>query len=911
MSLRHLGWALLGVLFLLGMGWFVAREQEACEQARERAARMLSTRVARFQAAEIPEKALHRLVRAWARNGKASFQGFLSAMEKHYPGAIRVVAWNVRGEIVPLHGPVLSGKRMWERLARRFFLPATSPRVTDEQIATDADLKSLRSFLGKRAPLPDILALRNSATVLTWLDKSCLLFRYAAPLSVQKGGGEIAGAMVMVFPQHLPRDFWRFVTLQNGVPELKDGDTPAVMMNLENPRRNFSQPGAPRGRAFFRELRRSYRIHPSPVFSCGRHLMTEVPATEEVTRRVFLSWNMGPFEEAAETRVLLFSLAFGASLFVLGSRANQLLERSTAVFSFRFRLVALFLVALSLPFAVFFLMGGATLAAEEEKMKNGEIEHLKLISSQLNSQFMRFYEDFGDALVWRMDRLMRKVSSQRAFIPHLTRMVEKKRISSFYLATLHGTLKHFLDPRHGLAGNPRMKALVRESFTGVKAFAEKIPVSGNAHQLLVPGEFLRLFLMEERIYVFSMVVSFAGERLILVIEVRSELLEKRFAELMIGELRRGKNDWPGTLEFFSPFQTVPRKARVCEGLRDSGWLGEAMTGAVQTEVSVAGVPMICFLDESAELAHFRPLAAVSLEAIQAIRRRRRQRLLVVGVVALLPAALLGLVLSTSLTRPIRDLDAAVNRIREGDLTICLPVFGENEFSALNRLFNEMTQGLQERERMRGFVSGAVLRAVRDEEVGISLRGEAREVTILFSHLKEFPAWSQSIPPTDLFFLLNEFLAGSEACIRAFGGEVDKFLGDAIMAVFPQKGHETAAIQAAEALTDFVRQFNDEAANRGTHPIRIGIGINTGNVIMGDVGSKFRKDLTVIGDAVNVAARLESVSDLGCRTHILLSGTTFDRTRDSLMAGLLPISHLKGKQEEVRVYEFESWRGRPS
>jgi adenylate cyclase len=363
----------------------------------------------------------------------------------------------------------------------------------------------------------------------------------------------------------------------------------------------------------------------------------------------------------------------------------------------------------------------------------------------------------------------------------------------------------------------------------------------------------------------------------------------------------------GRVEFVSPHETIPQPAVVFAGIRDSGRLAEARAGAMQGEISLAGQRHAFVLAPSDELTWFRPLLAVSLEPGFGVVRQRWRRLIVTGVAAMVPVIFLGLILSAGLLGPMAELEKAVQRIRRGELKQRLPVFGTNELSVLNHCWNEMAASLEERERMRSFVSGAVLRAVREETMTTSRRGQLCEATILFTHIKDFAPLSAGMAPAQLFSLLNEFLAGAERCIRAFDGEVDKFIGDAVMAVFTHKGHERAAVRAAAAITDFVRQYNLAASAGGKPAIRIGIGINTGNVMMGDVGSSRRKELTVIGDAVNLAARLESVSESGRSTRIMISGETFDRLESEIHARLLPLAQVKGKQETVRIFEFEGPR----
>ena len=205
--------------------------------------------------------------------------------------------------------------------------------------------------------------------------------------------------------------------------------------------------------------------------------------------------------------------------------------------------------------------------------------------------------------------------------------------------------------------------------------------------------------------------------------------------------------------------------------------------------------------------------------------------------------------------------------------------------------------------MRSFVSGHVLDAVRDGAGESFRRGESRLVTVLFSHIRDFSRLCREHPPEAIFGMLEGFLAGAEHCIRDEGGEVDKFIGDAVMALFHAEDAPHHAVRAARALRAFVGEFNRARTAAGAFPVTIGIGVNTGRVILGDVGSRRRRDLTVIGDAVNLAARLEAASHHGRHTGIVLSEDTFLIVCSTVRAEEMAITSVKGKQGTIRMFEL--------
>jgi len=190
---------------------------------------------------------------------------------------------------------------------------------------------------------------------------------------------------------------------------------------------------------------------------------------------------------------------------------------------------------------------------------------------------------------------------------------------------------------------------------------------------------------------------------------------------------------------------------------------------------------------------------------------------------------------------------------------------------------------------------------------INLAGEKRELTIFFSDVRNFTTITEQSDPIELIALLNEYLTAMTEIIFKHDGIVDKFIGDGILAYWgaftPGKNHALLAAKASLEMTRRLEELNREWQSVGRQPISIGIGLNTGEVIFGNVGSGKKVEFTVIGDAVNLASRLEGLNkQFG--TSIIISESTRSRLGDAAVVRPLGGVQVKGKTVETQVYELQ-------
>ena len=189
--------------------------------------------------------------------------------------------------------------------------------------------------------------------------------------------------------------------------------------------------------------------------------------------------------------------------------------------------------------------------------------------------------------------------------------------------------------------------------------------------------------------------------------------------------------------------------------------------------------------------------------------------------------------------------------------------------------------------------------------GVRLGGTNQRVTVLFCDIRGFTTMSETMAPEKVVEVLNEYFTGVTKAIFDHGGTLDKYIGDAAMAIFGapiSKGNDAQrAVQAGVAIQKLVTEMNLEAAKRGHPEIKVGVGINTGVVTAGNIGSPQRLDYTVIGDEVNLASRMCGKAEAG---QVLITESTGNEVRDQFKLNPLPPVMVKGKSMPISIFAVQ-------
>jgi adenylate cyclase len=303
---------------------------------------------------------------------------------------------------------------------------------------------------------------------------------------------------------------------------------------------------------------------------------------------------------------------------------------------------------------------------------------------------------------------------------------------------------------------------------------------------------------------------------------------------------------------------------------------------------------------------------VSQKSIEIALRQTRNQALAITILMVLVGVCGAVALATLLSQPIFRLVKATRSIAAGDFRVALPVTSRDEIGTLTESFNQMARSLLEKEMIKHAFTRYVAREVVDEILKdpghLVLTGDRREVTVLFCDIRGFTRLSERLGPEDVVLLLNQFYTLMIETTFKHDGTLDKFMGDGVMCIFgaPIKhdDHALHAIRTAVAMQDAMRALSDRRVAEGRDPIAAGIGVSAGEVVAGTFGTEDRMEYTVIGDSVNVAARLESIAKPG---QILISARTFDKVRDDVTAHALGMIQVKGKEQQIEVFEVIACR----
>jgi class 3 adenylate cyclase len=866
-------------------------------------------------------------------------------IDKLYPGAFKWIFWNKNARVIDIKSKtILEGKRSWEtlfaNLMKRFNL------LGNDQVFSTTDhfksrigysLNVLQRAMGDDVKVEHMHGAREKPIHAEWFGKKCMIIWGIDVVSYQYENvpKEIrGGCLLMGFKEALGEDFWLKRLLKRR-PRLKNLlPFPVMAINLSEQKPVFIEeklkfPG------IAQKVLKAYIERNNSIFECDNMLIKASTPEEGSVLRIFSIADLSKINNERDNQLQILNVSM-LLLFILSTLITAwLLQQRKTVFSLRKRIGLLFLVAILLPVLSLISIGKTFLSHEEKRLY--ETAYLEM-EKGLEALELR-YKDAPRLVEKNLFKDVQDLIGPRPYDlakvkQALDKAVADDMVKNYIVGDTSG--KFILDNWPQI--HPAIKNALQLSFrkmleveTDMKSARKSVLRQAMDEELedllstmqaaldISRPSHLRYYCFQDfHMYFMSATIWLDEKPHGLLLHIPDYYLEKLFSRkefakniMATGANEKKNYELRSELLFYSRFKADPHLPEHTELWK---LLEKEFNRSFQLKVKETGR---ITLDGEKYLYTIKPLRTMYRQSYipcmltttkQIEKRLRDVRITIFALAAFasLGAVLLSLVLAGSLLGPIQSIDSAAQQVGKGDLTVNLPEMGNDELGRLSKTFNDMVKGLRERERMQAYVSDSVLEAVQDHADPTLGAGKIIEATILFSDIRNFTGLTEQYRPDKIFSLLNEFLGGVEPLIRANHGRVDKFIGDAVMAVFhdsTSEHHSLSAVKAAVAMKKFVKNLNLKRKKLGLFTINIGIGISTGRVLLGDVGSSRRKDLTVIGDEVNLAARLETASKQGRHSRIIISASTYANVRKEVEVEEMPFTEIRGKKQAVKIYEL--------
>ncbi len=302
---------------------------------------------------------------------------------------------------------------------------------------------------------------------------------------------------------------------------------------------------------------------------------------------------------------------------------------------------------------------------------------------------------------------------------------------------------------------------------------------------------------------------------------------------------------------------------------------------------------------------------VSLESLRKKINQTALFAILLTSVLIITGVGVSLSISTQFSRPIFNLVRGTNEIKNGNFSYRTQRLQNDELGDLSLAFNDMAEGLRKKEVIQDafgkYVNPEIVEMILKNPDDQWFQGRKIPLTVMFTDIRGFTSFSEKSTPEEVVTLLNDHFTMATEIILHHGGHVDKFIGDAVLAVFgalmEYDDHAERAVRAAVALQDAMRAEGTVLGD-GTL-LGIGIGINTGEAIAGNIGSQKRMEFTVIGDTVNLASRLTGVAKAG---EVIISRSVYEKVAKMVTAEKLEPVPVKGKSEPVDIYRVDAVKG---
>lgn len=283
-------------------------------------------------------------------------------------------------------------------------------------------------------------------------------------------------------------------------------------------------------------------------------------------------------------------------------------------------------------------------------------------------------------------------------------------------------------------------------------------------------------------------------------------------------------------------------------------------------------------------------------------------IITITVICVIFSVALSSFVSASVAVPLAQLEDAMKEVKKGNLEVRVEIVSNDEIGSVAEGFNLMAKGLKKSELIKESFGKYVSQEIRDEILAgkVSLDGEMKRVTLLFSDLRNFTPFVESTHPKQVVTIMNQYFTQMTEAIKENRGLVLQYVGDEIEAVFgapvSYDDHTDMAVKASLEMRRRLIALNESFEKQGFSPLHHGIGIHTGAVLAGNIGSKDRISYALVGDTVNLASRIQGLTkEFSC--DVILSQTTNSLLTGNFIAEQLSAVNVKGKKEKVLIYKL--------
>ncbi|MBU1108046.1 MAG: adenylate/guanylate cyclase domain-containing protein [Candidatus Riflebacteria bacterium] len=874
-----------------------------------------------------------------------SIAGFIDRIDKFYPDSCKWLFWDHNGRLLDVPSRhIMHSQRNWQFLITRIM---ANFRMLDNHKELLNDPAFERQSLGAvnilqkamgNQKIEHISMALDNPMLLGWLGKPCYVVwnmdveSYRETNVPEKMRG---GFMLMLFPEKFVDHFWLNRMIQRRKMPQSGLKHQIVAVDISD-RTLISQDPELADKNLDKKLLNAFLERKQSIFEFENYLAKASVADENDPIRIISLANIEQLQQTRKQMLFRLSLVALLLLILLSVALPTVLRTQTLQLSLRMRIALVFAVAMFVPIISLVSIGRSFVVHEESRLKESAMVKMRAGFEALelryrdaprlleSSLYKNLRNRLGDQpLTLEKIEAAMKVAVDEGLFMHYIITDGKGRFTLTNWDDIGVQLKKSIEMAaakivradNDIGGHSSVvdAAIDEEIDQYMQSFGSSLDFSR-------PSQLNFYVFQNSYMYFMSIMVQVDGKVGNLFLHLPDYYLEKHFAyeefmqnRLAVDSVDSEKRDLPAELFFYSNFKaekSIPPESPLWRMLKTAfervGRLKTEESGMISLEDDnylYAIRPLTSMYTQS-----FLPCLLTSTRPIEARLDAVKMVISGLAITALLGAIILSLVLAGSLLGSISRIDVAAQQVGRGDLNVALPDMGTDELGRLSHTFNDMVRGLREREKMQAYVSDSVLEAIQDHADESIREGRRVEVTVLFSDIRNFTGLSEKTSPEHVFALLNEFFGGVEPIIRDNNGRVDKFIGDAVMAVFHHtepEHHTLSAVKAAFAMKAFVDSLAVTSKHVRKSGLEVGVGISTGTVLLGDVGSSRRKDLTVIGDEVNLASRLETASKKGRHSKIIVSGSTWKHIENLVIAEEMPFTEIRGKEQAVQIFELIS------